>query len=88
MFVEKSVKSEGKKKMTRNECENKIVEKLIEIAEIYNQYNPHDDYLSMTIQGNNISANNAYFEKSHEGGTINFVMFDYNKDEEVYHREH
>ena len=69
--------------MTREECENKIAEKLKEIAKIYNQYNPHDNYLSMCIKGNN-----AYFEENHKGGIIDFVVYDYEKDKEVYHREH
>lgn len=74
--------------MTRNECENKIAEKLIEIVEIYNQYNPHDEYLDMSIQGNYVSANNAYFKESHEEGIIDFAMFDCKEGKEVYHREH
>ena len=74
--------------MTREECENKIAEKLTEIAKIYNQYDPHDNYLSICIQGKNISANNAYFEENHKGGIIDFVVYDYEKDKEVYQRDH
>lgn len=58
--------------MTREECESKILEKLIEIAEICKEYNPYDNYLTMTIRGDYMAANNSYFEGSHKGGIINF----------------
>lgn len=74
--------------MTRNECENKITEKLIEIAEIYNKYNPQDEYLSMVIKGKHISANNSFFQENHEGGIIDLFVYDYKEDKEVYHYDH
>lgn len=46
--------------MTREECENKILEKLEEIKDIANQYDKADNfYLSLLILGNYMSACNS-----------------------------
>ena len=47
--------------MTREECENKILEKLEEIKDIAKQYDKADNfYLDLTIMGNYMSASNNY----------------------------
>lgn len=49
--------------MTREECENQILEKLKEIKDIVKQYDTSEKlYLSMTIHDNCMAVNNAYWE--------------------------
>lgn len=54
--------------MTRQECEEKILEKLEEIKEIYKEYNPDGKLLSMFYSYLDISerdfinVNNAYWD--------------------------
>ena len=49
--------------MTREECENQILEKLKEIKDIVKQYDTSEElYLSMTIHDNCAALNNAYWE--------------------------
>lgn len=46
--------------MNREECENKILEKLEEIKDIAKQYDKADNfYLGLTILGNYMSASNS-----------------------------
>ena len=47
--------------MTREECENQILEKLKEIRNIVKQYDTSEElYLSMTIHDDVMAVNNAY----------------------------
>ena len=49
--------------MTREECENQILEKVKEIKDIVKQYDTSDKpYLVITINSNFININNAYWE--------------------------
>lgn len=49
--------------MGREECENKILEKLKEIKDIVKQYDKSEEfYLSMTIHDNCVTVNNSYWE--------------------------
>jgi len=49
--------------MTREEIENYIVEKLEEIRDtVRKEYNPGNDYLSICIRGDSVTANNSYWE--------------------------
>lgn len=50
--------------MTREECENQILEKCKEISEIVKQYDPTADYLSIAIMPDDgyIGVNNNYWE--------------------------
>ena len=49
--------------MTREECENQILEKLKEIRNIVRQYDKSGElYLSMTIHDERMDLNNAYWE--------------------------
>lgn len=51
IFEEESqkIKEETKKIKERQAVEQKIFKKLIEINEIYKEYNPEGNYLSMTV---------------------------------------
>lgn len=51
--------------MTRNEAEKRIGNLMMEIREIYFNYNPGGDYLFLTVGKNYISAENAF----HYGGS-------------------
>ena len=46
--------------MTREECEKILIEKLKEMQEIYKQYNPEGEYLTMCIMTDYLSINNDY----------------------------
>lgn len=49
--------------MDREECENKILEKLKEIKDIVKQYDKSEEfYLSMAIHDNCVTVNNSYWE--------------------------
>lgn len=49
--------------MNREECENKILEKLKEIKSIAKKYDKSDEfYLSMSIQDDYMAVNNAHWE--------------------------
>ena len=47
--------------MTREECEKRILEKLKEIKEIYEEYNPNADYLSLFVRKDFLQFNNVYW---------------------------
>ena len=46
---------------TREEAEEQIIELLEWICEIYEQYNPHADYLTLVVNKTCIGANNSYW---------------------------
>lgn len=49
--------------MTREECENQILEKLKEIKDIVREYDKSEElYLSMVILDDYMAANNAFWE--------------------------
>ena len=52
--------------MTRKEAEKKIIDKLFEIKAIYDEFRAEtgveDDYLTMSLHNDHLSANNAYWE--------------------------
>ena len=52
--------------MGRIECEKAIIQKMREIMDIYHEYNPDGEYLSMTIVNDHFSVNNIYFEDDYE----------------------
>ena len=47
--------------MTRAECEQKILEKMVEIDEIHRQYNPNADKLSFFLDHEFLCVNNIYW---------------------------
>ena len=48
--------------MTRNQCERKLAQKIKELWEIYQEYNPDGKYLSVAItDGNPFHCNNEYY---------------------------
>ena len=50
-------------KLSRNEFEDLLLKKLYEIKELYQEYAPGKDYLSMTIINGAIMANNGYMDE-------------------------
>ena len=50
-------------KINRKECEEQILELLKEIREVYRDYNPQGEYLSMCLNSGSIHFNNAWFSK-------------------------
>ena len=49
--------------ITRKECENAIETKLLEIWDVYKEYNPDGDFLSLAISNVTLSFNNKYWEE-------------------------
>lgn len=66
--------------MTREELQNKIIEKCKEIAEILKQYDEDADYLTITIRikENACHFNNKYWDEN-EKNPIDFMDFDFMK---------
>ena len=52
--------------MERKEFEEKMMEKLKEIVNIYKQYNPKGDYLGMCYTEFGMMINNEYYAKDQE----------------------
>lgn len=50
--------------MTREECENRILDKLEEIEEIAKKYDPKAS-LSLFVDNGHYHVNNAYWDKTH-----------------------
>lgn len=59
--------------MLRKEAEEKILNYLMQIEKIINEYYPEDDYLSMCIRRDFISFNNTHWEHPKEG-VLDFAM--------------
>lgn len=69
--------------MTREECENKILGKLKKINDIVKQYDESErPSLIMSIRGNYIAINNAYWETK---TPLDAIRYDNGK---VIHFEH
>lgn len=52
--------------MKRKECEKKIRDLMIQIGEVYNEYNPDGTYLSLTlIDGTIMVDNNPHKDTKH-----------------------
>lgn len=65
-----------KRTKERNECEDKILNHLKAIRDIYHKYNPNGSYLSMSIIGGKyITANNAHWDAD-ENFPIDFYEID------------
>ena len=47
--------------MTREQCENKILELMIQIDKVYHKYNPDGTYLDLSIVDDSLMANNTYY---------------------------
>ena len=52
--------------MDRTECEAKLEALLREAWEVYKQYNPEGEYLTMSVSKGRLSANNAYWAEDAE----------------------
>lgn len=44
--------------MKREECEKQIKDLMIQIRDVYMKYNPGGDYLTLSIMGDTLMANN------------------------------
>lgn len=44
--------------MTRNECQKQIIDLMIQIRDVYREYNADGKYLSLAIMGDTLMANN------------------------------
>ena len=63
-------------KLSRIECESAILRKMKEIIDIYHEYNPDGNYISLCmIDNKSIHINNVSYE---DGKTINCFMPDRN----------
>lgn len=49
--------------MTREECEHKIKAIMLELVNVYREYNPEGEYLSCAFTNNTILFNNAYYDE-------------------------
>jgi hypothetical protein len=49
------------KRMTREECEKAMADKIAELWDIYKEYNPNGYNLSLTVTDNLILFNNVYW---------------------------
>lgn len=49
--------------MTREECEKQIRDLMIQIRDVYREYNPSGNYLAMCIRGEDLMMNNSYWSK-------------------------
>ena len=49
--------------MNKVECEQQIKEKLLEIKDIYTQYNPKGDYLTLTVFDDSLHFWNKYYDE-------------------------
>ena len=65
-------------KLSRIECESAILRKMKEIIDIYHEYDPDGDYISLCMINNkSIHVNNISYE---DGKTINCFMSDRNEN--------
>lgn len=47
--------------MTREQCEKKIIDLMIQVDNVYHEYNPEGAYLNLSIVDDNLMANNRYY---------------------------
>lgn len=47
--------------MKREECEKQIRDLMIQIRDVYKEYNPDGTYLSLAIVGDTLIANNKFY---------------------------
>lgn len=65
--------------MNRAECEAKLEALMREAWEVYKQYNPEGEYLTMSINDGVLSINNAYWAEDAEKKVS---IFDYVEETE------
>ena len=57
-------KRKGRQKnmnMKRNECQKQIIDLMIQIRDVYREYNADGKYLSLAIMGDTLMANNLKY---------------------------
>ena len=64
--------------MSKEECEQFIRDKAVEIWDKYQTYNPGGDYLTICITDKQVHFNNAYWEEEKK---VNFNAFWEDKNE-------
>ena len=47
--------------MKREECEKQIIDLMTQIRDVYKEYNPDGEYLSLAVMDNNLMANNMCY---------------------------
>lgn len=52
--------------MGRIECEKAIIQKMREIMDIYHEYNPDGEQLTMCVIGDHYSVENIFWEEDYE----------------------
>lgn len=52
--------------MTREECEKRILKKLMEIKAIHEEYNPNANYLTLYVREDFLQFNNSYWAEDSE----------------------
>jgi hypothetical protein len=64
----------AQKALTRAQCEDAILRHMKEIQQLYKRYHPNGDYLTITIFGDDMSANNAHWEEKDEEHPLDFYF--------------
>ena len=67
--------------MTKQECENLILEKLKEIDKIHKEYNPNGKHLSMYIIDDSFVVNNVYWDNDSKYPVDGYWVLN---EEEIY----
>ena len=63
LVIDLSANRKGRQKnMKRKECEKQIIDLMIQIRDIYREYNADGKYLSLAIMGDTLMANNMKYE--------------------------
>ena len=61
--------------MTREQCEKKIRDLMIQIDKVYQEYNPEGTYLSLCIVGDFARVNNSYYSDDSDDADHPLDMF-------------
>lgn len=60
--------------MKRKECEKQIIDLMIQIRNVYKEYNPDGEYLSLAILDNTLMAYNMYTDDADHPLDIYYVI--------------
>lgn len=74
--------------MTREQCEKKIRDLMIQIDKVYHEYNPEGTYLSLCIVGDFARVNNSYYSDDAADADHPLDMFYPIKGKRHEHRIH
>lgn len=62
--------------LTRKQCEDAILQHLIEIQRLYKQYHPNGDHLSIGLGKDSIFVFNAHWEENDMEHPLDFYFID------------